>query len=102
MLLQVLINLYKNSIDACADSNNRTVNVGIFMNKESPTIQIQDSGIGFKNLEMVGKKFFTSKTDGLGLGLSLSHSIIKFHKGEMKYQNSPEGGAIVTITFNRT
>mgnify|MGYP000025795123 CR=1 FL=1 len=100
-LTQVLINLYRNSIDACKTSSARIVYVSAGIDNERPCIEIRDTGPGFTDPSSAGTAYLTTKENGLGLGLAISKSIILEHNGEMQFSNNEEGGAKVTIRFNR-
>lgn len=57
------------------------------------------TGIGEENLSRIFDPFFTTKPVGIGtgLGLSISHGIVAEHGGIIWADNSPEGGAVITI-----
>jgi signal transduction histidine kinase len=99
-LTQVLINLYRNSIDACKTSTSRMVYVSAGIEDQRPCIQISDTGPGFADPSTAGTAYLTTKENGLGLGLAISKSIILEHGGEIQFSNNEEGGAKVTIRFN--
>jgi len=62
---------------------------------------VQDSGCGIpmKNINKLFSHFFTTKPDGLGMGLSISRSIIETHGGLLDAKNNPDGGAIFYFTL---
>ena len=67
-------------------------------------ILIADSGSGIPVdvIESIFDPFFTTKNEGSGLGLSISHSIIKRHKGSISAQSAPSKGTIITILLPAT
>jgi len=107
LLSQALINLNLNAIDAIKD--NGTIVVGTmncsyrFANGDSPDkatkrkclrIQITDDGKGIKreNLQRIFDPFFTSKSEGTGMGLSVAHGIISEHHGVIEVESEPGRG----------
>jgi C4-dicarboxylate-specific signal transduction histidine kinase len=66
-------------------------------------IGLADDGVtaGFRfnteSLQKAGQAFFTTKLDGLGLGLSISKAIAEQHQGQLAFDNATEGGAVVTL-----
>jgi polar amino acid transport system substrate-binding protein len=61
----------------------------------------QDTGCGIEkiNIDKVLEPFFTTKSDGTGLGLSLAYQIIKSHSGELKIESKKGEGTNVLVTF---
>lgn len=101
-LQQVLINLVINSMDAMADmpENERLVSVKTSSGDVSAEICVSDSGPGFgKNLDRIFESFFTTKPQGMGLGMSITSEIIHAHGGQIRAENNPDGGAIVRVTL---
>jgi PAS domain S-box-containing protein len=101
-LQQVLLNLISNSLEAMdADSDSRELLIRASL-KDTNTImvEVQDSGCGIphENMEKLFAHFFTSKPDGLGMGLSISRSIVETHGGALEAKNNSDQGA----TFNFT
>jgi NO-binding membrane sensor protein with MHYT domain/nitrogen-specific signal transduction histidine kinase len=86
-LQQVLINLVTNSIDAMRGVTNRPRKL-LIRSARSPDgvlIEVQDSGSGVDpvELERIFEPFFTTKQEGLGMGLSISRSIVESHGGRI-------------------
>ena len=100
-LQQVLLNLISNSLDAM--ENGQAVREILIRTsrKDADTIMVavKDSGCGIpaQNMSKLFTHFFTSKPDGLGMGLSISRSIIESHGGRLNVENNPDRGA--TFSF---
>jgi signal transduction histidine kinase len=96
-LQQVLLNFFRNSIDAMEKSNPDDKKIEVVMKsvEDSVTISVSDSGPGIDNsiLEKIFKPFVTTGKTGFGIGLAVSHSIIQDHGGEIWAKNMPDGGA---------
>jgi len=99
---QVLINLIQNSCQAIPDRD-KGIYVTTFFNKPKNTvdIEIKDEGVGIpkEDLPRIFDPFFTTKreTGGMGLGLSVSHSIIQKYNGRMQYSSKPGRGTVAKI-----
>ena len=101
-LQQVLLNLISNSLDAM-ESNHESRELVIRTFCKGPKtimVEVKDSGCGIpeQNMEKLFRHFFTSKPEGLGMGLSISRSIIEAHGGRLEAKNNPDGGAIFYFT----
>ncbi|MFT4942132.1 MAG: two-component system nitrogen regulation sensor histidine kinase NtrY [Paraglaciecola sp.] len=95
---QVLINVLKNAQEACTESNCR-VNITIYSVKNEQIIEITDNGPGFANLNNVLTPFYTTKTHGSGIGLSLCAEITRNHQGQLSVSNLNDGGAKISMTW---
>jgi signal transduction histidine kinase len=62
-------------------------------------VTVQDSGAGIEktDLDHIFAPFYTTKADGLGMGLAIVRSIVEAHAGRVGARNNPEGGA--TFSF---
>lgn len=98
-LMQVLINIVKNSIEALEDRENGLISVKTKVTDNDVYIYFIDNGIGIteENLKKISEPFFTTKVKGTGLGISLSYEIIEAHKGKIKYESEYNKGTKVTI-----
>ncbi len=97
-LKQVFINLLKNSLEA-KTSADLIVKILIRELKESVKVTIKDNGCGISKdaLKHLGETFFTTKSNGTGLGLSYCQEIITLHKGNISFKSEKEKGTTVTI-----
>jgi signal transduction histidine kinase len=102
-LQQVILNLIVNSMDAMAAMPyGRTVIGRTEMNgASSAVISISDSGPGIpaEKLNEVFDPFFTTKRQGMGIGLSISRSIVQAHKGRIWAENQNGGGAVFRLSL---
>jgi two-component system nitrogen regulation sensor histidine kinase NtrY len=95
---QVLINVLKNAQEACTEKNCQ-VNITIYSVKNEQVIEITDNGPVFANLDNVLTPFYTTKTHGSGIGLSLCAEITRNHHGQLSVSNVSDGGARISITW---
>ena len=100
-LQQVLLNLLLNAFDAVSECATPDRVVALFAQPDRNgmvRIAVRDRGHGLTpdKLECIFKPFVTSKPQGLGLGLSISRSIVQMHGGRLWAENNPEQG----MTFN--
>jgi signal transduction histidine kinase len=60
---------------------------------------VRDSGKGIaeSDLDRIFEPFFTTKPDGLGMGLTISHTIVEAHRGRLLVDNDPAGGATFRV-----
>jgi signal transduction histidine kinase len=63
--------------------------------------EVKDSGPGIKASDMgkIFQTFYTTKPDGMGIGLAITRSIVDAHGGRLEAHNSPGGGAIFSFTL---
>ncbi len=102
-LQQVLLNLISNSFDALENSKGGREILIRTSRRDTDTIivKVKDSGCGIpaKNIPKLFTHFFTSKPDGLGMGLSISRSIVESHGGQLDVKNNPDRGATFYFTI---
>jgi PAS domain S-box-containing protein len=102
-LSQVLLNLIMNAMDAVGGGSETRRQITIEARRASNhscEVSVSDSGPGIapEALEQVFEPFFTSKNEGMGIGLSISRSIIEAHGGKLWAENGPRGGATFRFT----
>ena len=105
MLRQALLNLLRNATESIPeDSRRRSVILHIESETDSLAkswivIEIKDTGSGIAphELKKIFIPFFTTKAEGHGVGLALSHRVVSQHGGTLTAQNAIDGGAVFTI-----
>lgn len=101
-LQQVMLNLLLNAFQSMKDSpgSERQLTVRSEFDGHTVTIAVRDRGVGLKEdqLEKMFQPFYTTKSDGLGMGLAISRSIIEAHGGRLWAENNPDQGA--TLYFS--
>jgi len=100
-LQQVLLNLTRNAVEAMGpvERTKRLVISTRAQGDDELELAVMDTGEGVPE-DLVGQlfePFFTTKPEGMGLGLSLSRSIVEAHGGTLRYDSRPEGGSIFRI-----
>ena len=100
-LEQVLVNLIGNACDVLTGRPVRRIRVTADREGAHVRVRVQDSGPGIasENLEKIFDPFFTTSESGLGLGLSISHTIAQRLGGFLTAGNAHEGGAVFTLTL---
>ena len=102
-LQQVLLNLLLNAMDATTSNapEDRHVSVCTRCFDGQAEVAVTDAGHGIapEILKHVFEPFFTTKANGMGLGLAISHNIIEAHRGHIRAENNPDGGATFRITL---
>ena len=102
LIEQVLINLIKNSIYALNNKKNGIIQLTAFLNKRGRvTMQVTDNGPGILDdvLDKIFIPFFTTKTSGSGIGLSLSKQILRLHNGSITAHSIPDKETVFTLSF---
>jgi signal transduction histidine kinase len=100
-LQQVILNLVVNGIDAMKDtpSENRTISIRTSRVENFAQLSVSDRGPGIPEdkLKEVFEPFFTSKAEGMGMGLSIARTIVEAHHGLISAKNRDHGGATFRI-----
>jgi two-component system sensor kinase FixL len=99
---QVLVNLFRNALEAMAGaSQRRLVATTRPAADEMIEVSVADTGHGFADgvESNLFQTFFTTKETGMGVGLSISRSIVEAHGGKMWAENNPSGGATFHFTL---
>ena len=104
-LQQVLINLITNAIDSMATTDEPRT---LWITSEADgcdgvTISVADSGMGIspQHVDRIFNPLFTTKSDGMGMGLSICRAIIEAHEGRLSVSPNTPRGAVVRFTLHR-
>ncbi len=98
-IVQILLNLIRNAADACleADSQNKDITLRVvYDNRATVKISIEDHGPGINDTMKASlfTPFFSTKKNGLGLGLSTCQTIAEAHKTRLEVKDNAGGGTI--------
>ncbi|MGY4327218.1 two-component system sensor kinase FixL [Bradyrhizobium sp. LB7.2] len=99
---QVLVNLFRNALEAMAQSPRRELVVANSRIADDVIeVEVSDTGSGFQGdvISNLFQTFFTTKETGMGVGLSISRSIIEAHGGRMWAESNASGGATFRFTL---
>ncbi|MBI9055553.1 MAG: GHKL domain-containing protein [Bacteroidales bacterium] len=100
LIEQVIINLLKNSTEALIDMKNKLIQVKAFINDNNQKlIEIIDNGTGIEEdkIDLIFTPFYTTKSTGSGIGLSLSRNILKQHGYNIDVKSNPNIETVFTL-----
>jgi C4-dicarboxylate-specific signal transduction histidine kinase len=103
-LQQVILNLLINAVEAMSESNEGSRELLISTRRsesEGVLVAVRDSGPGLapESIDRLFESFYTTKPDGLGMGLSICHSIIEAHQGRLWATANVPRGAVFQFTL---
>lgn len=101
-LQQVLINLALNGMDAMADTAPAERLLRLQVRRAGPglaQLSVIDAGCGFADIGHAFESFFTTKTQGMGMGLAISAALVNAHEGRIWADNNPGLGASVHVAL---
>jgi C4-dicarboxylate-specific signal transduction histidine kinase len=102
-LQQVLLNLIMNGIEAMAEVTDRPRLLGVQSRIDESgevLVAVSDSGTGFGlEADRVFNPFFTTKANGMGMGLSISRSLVEGHGGRLWAASNSPHGAVFSFTL---
>jgi two-component system, LuxR family, sensor kinase FixL len=102
-LQQVVLNLVLNGLEAMREVNGREPALVIRTSRAGATVTvaIEDSGTGIEmqDVEQIFQPLYTTKTEGLGMGLAIARTIIDAHGGQLRALNNVAGGATFEFTL---
>ena len=100
-LQQVLVNLLLNAIQAMRSTHDGQRQIVVMLTNEgsSARIEVRDRGTGIQDPSNIFSPFFTTKADGMGMGLSISRSIVEAHGGRIEARNNEDGGATFSLSL---
>lgn len=96
-MVQVLINFYKNAIEAIEEEG--VIHTDIIADKNDVIIKIKDNGCGMSQsqIKKLGEPFYSTKGRGAGIGLMVCYKVIENHHGELNISSELNVGTLVTI-----
>jgi signal transduction histidine kinase len=103
-LQQAILNLVVNAMDAVThlpDNRRRVVGRTSLAEGNLALVSIADTGDGIlaEKLNEIFQPFFTTKAQGMGIGLSIAHTIVEAHGGCIWAENAPSGGAVFHVSL---
>ena len=98
---QVLLNLLRNAAEAMADQERREIALLTEARDDTVQISVVDNGPGIPEqvMDKLFQPFVTTKQTGMGVGLSICHTIVAAHDGRLWAEPNPEGGTIFRMTL---
>lgn len=98
-LKQVMLNLLLNALDAMQSIEDRRLAIKAKKRGETGVIQVIDSGVGIdkESLPHIFEPFYTTKPNGVGLGLALCYQWVKENKGDLQVESEKEQGTTFKI-----
>lgn len=103
LIEQVLMNLIKNGIEAMGDvsAEQRVVTIRVSQSRQFGLVEVEDRGSGVPEgiRERLFESFFTTKSDGMGMGLNICRTIIEYHQGQLWVEATKESGSVFKFTL---
>ena len=101
MIEQVLLNLIRNGMDAMAacPPERRRLLIQTSADAEGVQVSVRDSGSGIppEVADKLFAPFFTTKPDGMGMGLNICRSIVELHRGRLWFESADGGGTVFIL-----
>ena len=100
---QVLLNLIRNAMDAMENMTAKRLSIRVSADADMARVSVSDtgSGIGSETAEHLFQPFMTTKRNGMGVGLSISRTIIEAHGGRIGFEALPDEGTVFHFTLQR-
>ena len=101
LIEQLLLNLLKNAVDAMDQAAVRRIDLVVRRQDDMAEFSVIDRGSGVSELQLANlfQPFFSTKSEGMGMGLNICRSIVEFHHGRLTAERNPGGGAIFVFTL---
>lgn len=101
LLEQALFNLLRNAIEAMRDTapDQRQLAIALSCADGYASLTIADSGCGIDAgvADQLFDPLFTTKTEGMGMGLAICRSVVENHRGRLSFEANPEGGTVFHV-----
>ncbi|MBC8118160.1 MAG: PAS domain S-box protein [Burkholderiaceae bacterium] len=101
LIEQLLLNLLKNAVDAMDQATVKEIDLIVKRQDDMALFSVVDRGSGVSELQHANlfQPFFSTKPEGMGMGLNICRSIVEFHHGRLTVEPNPDGGAIFVFTL---
>jgi signal transduction histidine kinase len=99
---QVVLNVVRNGIEAMQNVSSSVRSLRIVSQRRNDgtvEVEVRDSGGGLIDPERIFEAFYTTKPDGMGMGLAICRSIVEAHSGRLWAENVEAGGASITFSL---
>lgn len=100
-LQQVIVNLVLNALQAMHGRPLSSLRIKTVAVTGTTTLIVHDNGPGIRtdSFDRLFNSFYTTKTDGMGIGLAICQTLIEAHGGTIRAANWPDGGAVFTVAL---
>jgi two-component system sensor histidine kinase DctS len=106
MIEQTLLNLMRNGMDAMADTlpDQRVLTISTAPHDNGVRVTVADHGSGIPGevAQHLYEPFFSTKQEGMGMGLSICRSIAELHRGRLWFEARPDGGTLFHLWLPRS
>ncbi len=101
MIMRVLINLIRNSIEALENEKDKKIKFYVSTSGSSKIVAVEDNGVGVlqEHRNDIFVPFFSTREKGSGIGLSLSRQIMHWHEGSIYFDSEPGKGSCFKLVF---
>jgi PAS domain S-box-containing protein len=98
---QVLINLIRNGVEAmeCAEAAAKRLIIRSQCTDDYIIVEVQDHGSGLAQPEKIFEPFYSTKPEGLGVGLAISRSIVQAHNGTLRVRDNQPKGTVFSLSL---
>jgi two-component system sensor histidine kinase DctS len=101
LLEQALFNLFRNAVEAMRETvlERRELAISLSCTEGYALLTVADRGCGItaEVAERLFDPLFTTKTDGMGMGLAICRSVVENHRGRLSFEPNPQGGTVFSI-----
>lgn len=101
LIEQVLMNLLKNGMDSMKESSRKELELNVGLRDGQIVFSVLDHGKGMapEVRDHIFDSFYTTKAEGMGMGLNICRSIIESHQGRLWFEDNPAGGCLFQFSL---